>query len=208
MKKLCFLFLLASATVSTVTAQTADSAKQTTQHDKAFLLNYYQETFDKLEKSVKGLSPAQLQFKPAADKWSVSQCLEHIILTEKMLLGYTQQTMSQAPNPERRKEIKLSDDDVIQGMTNRSHKAKASPELTPEGKYTDAAVALAELRDQRKVLLAYIDGLSLEDMRNRVADSPFGPVDGYHSVLYIPGHTARHTLQIEEVKEDPNFPKQ
>jgi len=206
MKRLVFVWLAVSAMTYTVTAQ--NQAVGTAQHDKAFLLGYYQQTLDSLQKAVTGLSAAQLKFQPAPDKWSISQCLEHIVVTEKALLGYAQQTMGQAPNPERKSEVKITDEEVIKGMTDRSFKAKAPEELAPKdaGKYTDAAEALADLTAQRKELIGYINGLSLDDMRNRVTDSPFGPVDGYHSLLYIPAHTARHTLQIKEIKADPNFP--
>jgi len=206
MKRLLFLLFTACTLVNTVMAQ---SAAPGVQHDKAFLLDYYQQTFDALRKSVAGLNEAQLAFKPAADRWSISQCLEHIIKTEPALLEYAKKTLEQQPNPERKGDVTMSDDDVINGMTDRSFKAKASEELSPKeaGRYRDPKSALNDLKQQRKELLRYIKGVSVEDMRNRITDSPFGPVDGYHSLLYIPAHTARHTLQIEEVKADPDFPK-
>lgn len=206
MKRLLFLLFTVCTLVNTVMAQ---SAAPRTQHDKAFLLDYYQQTFDALQQSVEGLSEAQLAFKSAPDRWSISQCLEHIIQTEPALFVYAKKTLEQQPNPERKGDVKMSDDDVIKGMTDRSFKAKASEELSPKeaGTYKNAKFALKDLKKQRKELLGYIKGISVDDMRNHIADSPFGPVDGYHSLLYIPAHTARHTLQIEEVKADPNFPK-
>ena len=45
-------------------------------------------------------------------------------------------------------------------------------------------------------------------MRDHVADSPLGKLDGYEFVLLIAAHSERHTKQINEVKADPNFPKQ
>jgi hypothetical protein len=32
-------------------------------------------------------------------------------------------------------------------------------------------------------------------------------LDGYEWVLFVAGHSERHTKQINEVKADPNFPK-
>lgn len=206
MKRLLLLLISACTLVHTVAAQ---SAAPRVQHDKAFLLDYYQQTFDALQQSVKGLTEAQLAFKSAPDRWSISQCLEHIIQSEPAIFGYAKKALEQQPNPERKGDVKISDDDVIKGMTDRSFKAKASEELSPKevGTYKDAKSALKDLKKQRKDLLNYIKGISVDDMRNRITDSPFGAVDGYHSLLYIPAHTARHTLQIEEVKADPNFPK-
>ncbi|MFC7526206.1 DinB family protein [Parapedobacter sp. GCM10030251] len=206
MKRLLFLLFTACTLAHTVMAQ---SAAPGAQHDKAFLLDYYQQTFDALAKSVEGLSDAQLAFKSAPDRWSISQCLEHIIQTEPALFVYAKKTLEQQPNPERRGDVKMSDDDVINGMTDRSFKAKASEELSPKeaGTYTNGKTALKDLKKQRKALLDFIKETSVDDMRNRITDSPFGAVDGYHALLYIPAHTARHTLQIEEIKADPNFPR-
>jgi len=205
MKRLLFLLFTACTLVNAVMAQ---SDAPGVQHDKAFLLDYYQQTFDVLQKSVAGLSEAQLQFKSAPDRWSISQCLEHIILSEPALFEYAKKTLAQQPNPERKGDVKVTDDGVIKGMTDRSFKAKAPEEMSPKeaGKYRNAKSALKDLKKERKAILGYIKGISVDDMRNRITDSPFGPVDGYHSLLYIPAHTARHTLQIEEVKADPNFP--
>uniref|UniRef100_UPI003D7FB068 DinB family protein n=1 Tax=Pedobacter sp. TaxID=1411316 RepID=UPI003D7FB068 len=163
---------------------------------------------DSLKHSVDGLSAAQLQYKPAADKWSVSQCLEHIVLAERMIFSFARQGMDKPAQPERRKEIKMKDEDLIKGINDRSHKAKASKEMIGTGKYTNAAAALQELENDRKNVLAYLDTVAVDNLRNHVSESPFGPLDGYQSFLFIPGHTSRHTLQIIEIKADPNFPKQ
>ena len=186
---------------------TTDAGGATAANGKEYMVNYYQQTFDALKKSVDGLTTEQLQFKPSADKWSISQCLDHILLTEKALFDYAKQGMEKPANPERRKEVKVKDDEVIKGMNDRTSKAKAPDNIVGKGTYNDPAAALADLQKSRESILAYFNQFSVEDMRNRVNDSFFGPVDAYHGFLYIAGHTSRHTAQIEEVKADPNFPK-
>ena len=178
------------------------------QNDKAFLLDYYHQTANELEKSVDGLSEAQLQFKPSPEEWSISQCLEHILLTETMAFNMTKELLQQPANPERREEVKITDESLIEGITDRSYKAEAPAELEGEGAYTSPAAAISDLHTQRSEILAFIRNVSLEDLRDHISDSPFGPVDGYHSLLFIAGHTARHTLQIEEVKAKEGFPKE
>lgn len=176
-------------------------------NDKAFLLNYYRETADNLRKSVAGLSEEQLQFKPSAEAWSVSQCLEHIVATEGMIFGMIKTLLEQPGNPERRKEIKYSDGEILDMITDRSEKYKAPEILQAAGKYKDPETALRDLEKQRAEITGFIDSVSLEDLRNHVSDSPSGASDAYQSFLFIAGHTARHTLQIEEVKASENFPK-
>lgn len=175
--------------------------------DKTYLINYYKATFDTLQKKVDGLSAAQLNFKPSAEKWSLAQCLEHIILTEKMLFNFAKEAMEKPANPDKRKDIKSTDEDILKGITDRSYKAKAQDELTGKGKYSNSSIALIDLKKERVPILEYINKVSVEDLRNHVSDSPFGPIDAYQSLLFVAGHTARHTLQIEEVKASQNFPK-
>jgi len=175
-------------------------------NDKAYLLAYFDKTTADLKKSIAGLTPAQLKFKPAADRWSISQCLEHIVLTEKALFDYARKGMDTAANPGRRNEVKTSDENIIKGMEDRSHKVKTTTELTGTGKYQKADDALADLAASRKLVLTYLDTKTLDDLRNHISDSPFGAVDGFQSFLFLAGHTARHNAQINEVKADPKFP--
>ena len=177
------------------------------QNRMTFLLDYYQKTSDQLEAQLKGLTSSQLQFQPSADRWSISQCVEHIILTEKMLFGMAKETLAQPANPERKNEVHFSDQQLIDGIVDRSHKAEASADLIGEGKYTDVATAMADFRAQREIIRKYLDGISADDLQNHISDSPFGAIDGYHSLLFVAGLTARHSLQIEEVKADPEFPR-
>ena len=176
-------------------------------HGKDFIKGQFEESYLLLAKAVKGLTAEQIAFKPAADRWSVGETLEHIVKTEPALLGWLQGAMAQPANPEDRTEIKVTDDQVLAMMTDRSYKATAPKELVPQGKYSEASTALTDLTKQREAILSYLDNVTMEDLRNHVTDSPGGKVDGYQLFLYIPGHTMRHTLQIQEIKADPNFPK-
>ena len=177
-------------------------------NERAFALNYYRETLENLKQNVSGLSSAQLHFKPSEEAWSISQCLEHIILAEDMIFDMLKEQMEKPANPERRSEIQVSDEEIINMATDRSEKFKAPEILVTEGKYDDPEVALQDLETQRAEILTFIEDTPMEDLRNHVSDSPTGATDAYQSLLFIAGHTARHTLQIEEVKANQNFPEQ
>lgn len=171
-----------------------------------YILDYYQKTSDNLEKEIKNLTTEQLQFKPTAEGWSVDQTLEHIVDTEKMLFSMAKELMDKPENPQRLSEVKVTDEQVIFGMEDRSNKVKAPAELEPKGRYAKSEVALQDLQNHRKQILAYLKTVSAQDLRNHISDSPYGPVNAFHSMLYIPAHTARHTSQIEEIKSHPDFP--
>src|SRR5699024_162782 len=167
----------------------------------------FEKTANNLRNNIQGLDEAQMSYNPSAEDWSVAECVEHIILTEKMLFTMTKKLLEQPANPERKEEVKATNQQLIAGITDRSSTATAPDALQPTGKYKNPEKALKNFRDQREHILTYLKNVSLEDLRNHIGDTPAGAADAYQSFLFIAGHTARHTLQIEEVKQDAGFPE-
>jgi len=154
-----------------------------------------------------GMSDAQLNFKPAPDRWSIGECVKHIAVTEQMLWQMADGALKQAANPAKRSEIKASDDQVVQMIESRAQKVKTMPAMEPQNTpYKSTADALASFRNAREKLVQYVRTTDA-DMRNHVVTLPPGSFDSYQMVLFIAAHSNRHTQQIEEVKADPNFPK-
>ena len=180
---------------------------QETPSETTFAINYYGETFKKLENAVSGLSKEQMHFKASEESWSISQCLEHIILTENMIFGMIKENMAKPENPERREEIKFTDKEIMAMVVDRSEKYKAPEMLIAKGKYDDSQAAISDLQSGRTDILSFIQNTPINELRNRVNDSPAGATDTYQSLLFLAGHTARHTLQIEEIKSNSNFPQ-
>ncbi|MBA3987431.1 MAG: DinB family protein [Flavobacteriales bacterium] len=65
-------------------------------------MNYINETANNLAKNIRGLSEEQFQFKPTPEPWSISQCVEHIIATDVMLLDKSKANLQGSPNSERK----------------------------------------------------------------------------------------------------------
>ncbi|MEO6722615.1 MAG: DinB family protein [Ferruginibacter sp.] len=202
MKKL-LLFSLVFVALSFTTSDPGVSKKE-----KKSAAKFLKETEDGVLESVKGLSMAQLQFKPAPDKWSVEECMKHIAASEMAIWEMTKGALSQAATPEKRTEIKMSDEDVKMKIQDRTSKIKTFPPLEPQNTpFKTMDEAITSFKDNRAKLVDYIKNTD-EDLRNHLATLPFGSLDCYQMVLFIGAHSARHMKQIEEVKADPNFPKQ
>ena len=181
---------------------------QITEDERAALVKQFEDTKANLLKDVNGLSDAQMKFKPAPDRWSVADCLEHIVLAEKGLFEMEQNAVKQAANPDKRKDIKVKDEDLTKMLGDRSKKNKAPEMLQPKGTFATSAEAIQAFTTQRDKIIDYVKTTN-EDLRNHVADMPMGsPMDAYQILLLTAGHSARHTKQIEEVKADPGFPKE
>lgn len=199
MKKLTFLLVCFLLFAGEAGAQSVDNRDS--------LLNFFEKTKNDLFREVEELTPEQLKFKPSAEKWSISQCLEHIVLTEQILFAMAKDSLAGPANPARRNEVKITSDQLIAGILDRSFQAKAPEGLQPAGKYSQAGAALKDFESQRKGIRAFLSQVDIDKLKDHVSDSPFGPINAYHSLLFIAGHTGRHTLQIAEVKSHPDFPE-
>ncbi|MBI4913061.1 MAG: DinB family protein [Acidobacteria bacterium] len=159
-----------------------------------------------LEKSLAGLSQAQLHFKTSPDRWSILECAEHIALTAEFLgEKVVFKGLSGPPEPAKRAEIGAVDSLVILGVEDRSKTFQAPDMLKPPGKWKDGPSVLAAYASAHARLAGAIE--KGEGLRVRVAPHPaFGALDLYQWVLLTGAHTRRHLQQIAEVKTSPGYP--
>ncbi|WP_158524892.1 DinB family protein [Mesonia sp. K7] len=172
----------------------------------AALVAQYNQTKAALIAEVEGLSEAQLTFKPSPDQWSVGQCVDHIIKSEKGLLDMLQTAMTEQKQISR-DSIMVSDEELMGFIVNREQKAKAPEAIQGENVYKDAQTAIKDFTAQREASIDFVNNYSSEQLRNQVLESPSGYVDAYQFLSFISGHGTRHTEQIKEVKANANFPK-
>src|ERR1700687_5183619 len=83
------LFLTAAATVA--------SAQGVRQAEKDRALQYLESTKKGVLEATKGLSEVQWNFKPAPDKWSVAECVEHIAAAEDFIRAMAVDKVMKAP---------------------------------------------------------------------------------------------------------------
>lgn len=183
------------------------SSPSLTETERSFAVKHLTETKAYLENAIKGLTEEQMKFKPSAERWSIAECLEHIANTETLVYGSITNSLTQPANPEKRSEIKVTDEELLTKLVDRSGKAKAPEILKPTGKYGTAKEIIDAFMEQRNKEIEFVQ-TTKEDLRNHVSPHPFfGMIDSYQWLLLNAGHQKRHTLQIEEVKADKNFPK-
>ncbi|MDF2187963.1 DinB family protein [Paraflavitalea sp. CAU 1676] len=201
MKKMLFI-AIALATLSFIPATNELSKKE-----RKGALQLLKSTEKDLTSVLKGLDEAQLKYKPAPDRWSIEECVIHIATTEDMLWQMTDAAIKQPANPDKRAEIKVTDEQIVKMVEDRSEKRKTFTNLQPENsKYKTAAEALEAFKTSRANLENYIKSTS-DDLRNHVVALQFGQVDSYQMILFMAGHTNRHTNQIKEVMADAGYPK-
>ena len=157
--------------------------------------------------TIKGLSETQLNFKASPEKWSVKECMYHIAISEKNLWAMMEGAMKSQANPEKRAEIKITDEQLIEMMEDRSSKVKTvesfEPKSTPYQYLDDAVNAFKVMRADH---IKYMKSTT-EDMRNHVVQMTFGWLDCYQLCLMMASHSNRHMQQMKEVIADTDFPK-
>jgi len=188
------------------TLQTSSTTLTAQERDAA--LKQFQTTHDNFLKSISGLSEKQWTFKPAPDRWSIAEVSEHITVSESTLFGVVQKAMQSPADPAKREQVKGKDQMILEKVPVRTQKFKAPEILQPTGRWATEAELTKAFDEARKNNMEYIRTTN-DDLRDHFFDHPvMGPLDGYQWLLLISAHSARHTAQIEEVKADPNFPKE
>lgn len=179
-----------------------------TDAERKHALDLLQKTREDLIESVKGLSNEQLTYKPGPSRWSIAECLEHIALAETGIFQMEQGAMKAPADPAKRSEITVTDEQVVQILTNRSGKMQSPDIIKPTGRFPSAQASLQAFSQQREKVMDYIK-TTPDDLRTHYWKHPAtGTIDAYQTLLLIAAHMERHRLQIEEVKASAGFPKQ
>jgi uncharacterized damage-inducible protein DinB len=203
MKKTLFLALVLIAS-----AFSLPKTESLTAQERKFAIDYYNKTRERLLSDVKGLSAKQLSFKADSSRWSVAQCVEHIALAENLIWQWIAATEKQAPTPEKKSEVKYTDEQLIKMTIDRSKKFQAPEPLQPVGKFASTDEALKYFNNKRDSIIAYIS-TTQDDLKDHFIVHPvFGTLNLYQGFLLLAAHSERHTLQLEEVTQNPNYPKQ
>jgi hypothetical protein len=181
------------------------SAQEVTQAEKDKALQYLESTKKNVLEATKGLSETQWNFKAAPDRWSVAQVVEHIAAAEDFIRGMVQEKVMMAPAGDTGRDVKKTDEAVLAMVPDRTNKVQAPEPLVPTNRFGSPEGSIKHFMESRATTENFLK--TATGLRDHVADSPLGKLDGYEFVLLIAAHSERHTKQINEVKADPNFPK-
>ena len=159
--------------------------------------------------SVAGLSEAQWNFKPAPEVWSVGEAAEHIAVSEDTIFGLiTEKIMKGPAEPDKKAEVQGKDQVILEKVVDRSVKVQAPEMLRPTHRFTSQQALVDHFKESRGHTIDYVASTQ-DELRSHFGDHPLlKTMDGYQWLLLLSAHSHRHTLQIEEVKANPNFPKQ
>jgi hypothetical protein len=205
-RNLCQRYLAGTVALLLVSGVATVSAQSLTTADKARALQYLESTKKNILEATAGLSQAQWNFKPAPDRWSIAQVMEHTAASEDFLReNLLKDKVMAAPPGEPGRDVKQIDQAVVTMIPDRTHKAQAPEPLVPTNRFGSPDGSLKHFVESRAATEQFLR--TAAGLREHVMKGPVDNMDGYEFILFIAAHSERHTKQINEVKADPNFPK-
>ena len=172
--------------------------------DREHLLVHFEMTTQMLAEQVRGLSPAQLEYKASPDRWSIREVVSHLAVAEPDYWRDIQKALKAAPDMKDKKSA-ASDADILWYGIDRVVHTKTGGGHEKVDTYKDLGEALGKFQALRATMVQYIKTTN-DDMRAH----SFGNqqlIDCWQWMLEISTHAERHIQQIREIKNDPNFPK-
>jgi hypothetical protein len=166
------------------------------------LLNRSRQT---LLDAVNGVTENQAHWKPAADRWSILEYVEHLAVSDDGLIAVIKRSLSTPARPEtetqrRERETKIRETPIPRG-------ANHAPEmLQPGGRFASLEEAVAAFLAARERSLEYARTTE-EDIRSYFTDhSVLGPLDGYQWLMGNARHAETHAGHIRELRAMAEFP--
>jgi hypothetical protein len=174
-----------------------------TDEDREHLLGHFQRTGSMLEVEVRGLSRAQLEFRPGPYRWSIRECVSHLAVAEPDYWRELKDAVKTTPDMKGKKPSN-SDADIMWYGIDRVVHTKTGGGHEKVDTYKDIGAAMAKFQSLRATIIEYIKTTN-HDLRAH----SFGntePIDSWQWMLEISTHAERHIQQIREIKADPEFP--
>lgn len=172
------------------------------------LVEHLTRTRDGFVRATDGLNEAQARFTAVEGAWSILDIVEHVALVEHRIVERMETKMPDAPAPAGEKLSGPARFARMDGIVpSREQRRLTAPEtFRPTGSLPDVAAGLAAFvaaRD-RAIVLAAAAG---PDVTSRVlASRAWGELDLEEWLYFGSLHVARHTEQVDEIKQAPGFP--
>jgi hypothetical protein len=182
----------------------AFAATGMTDEDREHLLVHFQMTTQMVAEQVRGLSPAQLEYRASPDRWTIRECISHLAVAEPDYWRDLTAAVKAEPNMKDKKSVATDADIMWYGIDRVVHTKTGGGHEKVET-YKNMGEALAKFQALRATMIDYIKSTS-DDLRAH----SFGQqerIDCWQWMLEISTHAERHIQQIREIKNDPNFPK-
>lgn len=162
---------------------------------------------------VRGLTKEQFNWQPDSSRWSIAQCLQHLVTYADDLMAVQRNAIEQARIRDWRSDGPYRHGRLFRMMLGEveppvTRKYKTAKAYWPKGDY-DAAQLLAEFllrQDRFSDVIRRAHGLDLGRIRFGVPGIPVVRSSLGQSFTYALAHERRHLWQARQVRSEPGFP--
>ncbi|MEO8621985.1 MAG: DinB family protein [bacterium] len=154
-----------------------------------------------LEQAIASVPSDMRSARPAPDKWSVAEVIDHLATVETrvdtLLVGEIAKAKANGI-PAESESSAVVKEQLTGRLLDRSQPLVASEASQPKGVAFDVSwTTLTDMRRQLRDAIISADGLALGDVR---APHPrLGEITLYEWIAFLGAHEARHAEQIREV---------
>lgn len=183
------------------------------------LLHQNQEISDTVENHFSKLKDSQLNWTPAVHKWSILQCLEHIYISGRFYIDSIETKLSQL-EPDSTLSAKKFRPGLIGDFFAKSMKPKAG-RIKYKTKTFERTKPSAGNLDPEKIIYEFfkfqnqvhntLRKAGNYDLERIKINSLMGSILKFNlgdSLRVVLSHNIRHILQAQQVRENPDFPRQ
>lgn len=174
-----------------------------TPSERELVLQLLDATQARVLKLLNGLSAEQLLYRPQPGCWSVAENVEHLIVTERRVVGAVEKLLLGPADIQTR--CSLTDDEVLRKVGAAVNKVQAPPYALPTLRWPAEALG-REFATTRASTRDFASATTADLRRYFMRHFLFGDLDGYQWLLLIGAHSQRHSAQAEAVRDSPSFP--
>ena len=162
-----------------------------------------------LRDEVRGLSDAQLSFRPGPRRWSIGEILDHLCLAERAMIRSISRLLQHAAGLGQiaeRGSMETPSHDIDVDLYNRPAGAPESVLPSPDRPLERLLAGLEESRERLQEVTRRAEGRVVGNVT--LPHFQLGQLNFYQWLAVQGAHEAKHTAQIRRIKADPAFPKQ
>ncbi len=165
-------------------------------HERSEIIQILEDSRADFRAAVDGVAEPDAKVRPEPGRWSVLECVEHIVISESRFLGWLQNPIAEAAPPlDKEKEARL-----LVGIASRAQRVEAPEPARPSGRFATLAEAMEQFDAARAASIRFAESQGPRLHTLAVKHPFFGVCNGSEVMVLMAAHARRHAAQIREIR--------
>lgn len=157
-------------------------------------------------KAVEGVTDEQARWKPAAERWSILEYVEHLAVSDDGLVALVKRSLEGPAHVETEEEQRARSEKIRQTAIPRGVN-RAPENLQPGARFGSLEDAVGAFLAARARTIEFAQSTT-EDLRSHFSPHPvLGQMDGYQWLCGNARHAESHAGHIVEIRGLAEFPR-